>query len=323
MKDPIIDLKFTTIQEEVPDFVYKSLKKYIVRCNTYYPQPLFLRNSLSRVFNLPSSDWVLLTNGVDEALRISLEAFGKNAHLFTPTEYTTAFQFCPYLTTHYSLIDDRYQIDTSLINGATFFVLANPNNPVGYTHKASIVELLKNNPQAIVAIDEIYGEYAPKLSVVDLLPKFNNLIIFRGFSKSYGLAGIRLGYILGKPDLVKKLMEKTTWSNVSYLSCGIGQIALEHKEYYAKLRLTILKRKKGLTKLLEKRKLKIIPSLINTITLKFPSVKDATQFVQYLAEKRISVNQGEGGGKVGNDDTLVGFVVGTSAQTDSLRKALF
>jgi histidinol-phosphate aminotransferase len=322
MGNTIIDLKFTTIQEEVPDFIYKGLKKYIPKCNTYYPQPLFLRNNLSKKFRLLSADWVFLTNGVDEALRVTLDVFGKKTHIFTPTEYTTSYQFCPSLTTHYFLKNDRYQISASRIKDATFFIIANPNNPVGYTSKETIIKLLQNNPQAVIAIDEIYGEYAPKLTVVDLLQKYKNLIVFRGFSKSYGLAGIRLGYVLSNPQIIKKLTDKTTWSNVSYLSCGAAQVALEHEKYYAQLRQTVVQRKEKLIKFLENLGLKIIPSLINTITVRFPSVKEADRFVQKLATKHILINQGESDGKIGNDNSFVSFVVGTKQQIDVLIKTL-
>lgn len=61
-----IDLQFTLIQEEVPDFVFDELKEYVKKSYTYHAQPKFLRLAISGKFNL-SYDWVFLTTGVDEA----------------------------------------------------------------------------------------------------------------------------------------------------------------------------------------------------------------------------------------------------------------
>ena len=313
-----VNLQYTTIREEVPDFIYQGLSKYIKDCNTYYSQPGFLRETIANKFKLPSHEWVFLTNGVDEAIRICVELFGNSTHVFTPTEYSTLHQFCPSVITHNSLKNDTYSISSDKIESASLMIIANPNNPVGYTEKETVVQLLDNNPQTIIAIDEIYGEYAPHLSVVDLLQKYNNLVIFRGMSKSYGLAGIRIGYILANPAILKKISEKATWSNVSYLSCGAAQVALEHEDYYQGLRNTIFERKKRIIGLLEKAGLSTVPSLINTITIKFDSENNASNFVKSLQKEKIFINQGESGGKVGIDSSYVSFVVGTENQMKML-----
>ncbi|PIV07995.1 hypothetical protein COS52_05055 [Candidatus Roizmanbacteria bacterium CG03_land_8_20_14_0_80_39_12] len=320
--DSPINLQYTTIQEEVPDFIYQGLAKYVKDCNTYYSQPNFLRETITSKFKLPSSEWVFLTNGVDEAIRICLELFGNSTHIFTPTEYSTLHQFCPSVIAHNSLKNNLYSISSDKIENVSLMIIANPNNPVGYTEKETIIHLLSNNPQVIIAIDEIYGEYSPHLSVVDLLQKYNNLVVFCGMSKSYGLAGIRIGYILANPTILKKISEKATWSNVSYLSCGTAQIALEHEEYYVGLRSSILKRKKEIVDLLEKNEFSVIPSLINTITIKFNTGSMATDFVKLLLKKGILVNQGESGGKVGIDSSYVSFVVGTENQMKMLTDSI-
>lgn len=319
-KQPI-NLQFTTIQEKTPDFIYQNLQPYVNECNTYHPQPEFLRKTIAKKFNLPSPEWIFLTNGVDEALRICLEAFGNKTHIFTPTEYTTTFQFCPSLTTHYSLANKKYQISTNRIAASTFIIIANPNNPVGYTNKNTLIELIENNPQATIAIDEVYGEYAPDLSVADQVSKYKNLIIFRGLSKSYGLAGIRIGYIIAHPEIIQNITKKTTWSNVSYISCGMAQIAFEHEAYYKQLRDTVLIRKQNTTSVLEKNGFTVIPSLINTITIKFDTDLQASDYVQKLRNNNILVNRGENEGKVGIDNSYVSFAVGTEDQMNKLLKA--
>lgn len=318
MKDTnVIDLQFTTMQEEVPDFIYEELKPYVKQAFAYQLQPLFLKESLAKEFGL-SPDWVFLTSGVNEALRITLEAFGKSSHIFTPTEYSTTYQFCPTVTPHFSLKGSKYAINSGPIEDSTLIILANPNNPVGFTTPEVIEDLIKNNPQAVIVIDEIYGEYAPELTATGLLKKYKNLMVYRGFSKSYGLPGIRLGYILANPGLLKILSEKSPWANVSILSCGAAQVALDHGDYYKNLRDTVMRRKQHVIEKLEELGLKVIPSLINTIVLKYSSDTLAEKVVDHLKANNILVNIGENGGKVGNDNSYISFTVGTEHQMEKL-----
>lgn len=170
----------------------------------------------------------------------------------------------------------------------------------------------------MIVIDEVFGEFAPQLSAVNLLGKYKNLIILRGFSKSYALAGIRLGYILTSTERINELSEKTTWSNVSYLSCGAAAIALKHEEFYQNLRTQTMKRKGEVVKGLEQLGYVVAPSHINTIALKFSDEAGAKRFVQKLRQEEIFVNWGEGDGKVGIDKTFVSFAVGTQKQIERL-----
>lgn len=108
-QNDVIDLRFTTIQEEVPDFIYEGLKEYVKESYTYHPQPDFLREELAKRYHITKNQ-IFLTNDVDEALRICVKLFGEQTHVFTPTEYSTTYQFCPTLKTHYSLKNNIYQI---------------------------------------------------------------------------------------------------------------------------------------------------------------------------------------------------------------------
>lgn len=317
----VIDLQFTTMQEEVPDFIYEGLKPYVKQAFAYQLQPLFLKETLAKQFNLPP-DWVFLTNGINEALQITLGAFGKNTHIFTPTEYTTTYQFCPTVNSHLSLDGNTYAINSTTIKDSTLIILANPNNPVGFTSPEVIEDLIKNNPQAIIVIDEIYGEFAPELTAAGLLKKYDNLIVYRGFSKSYGLPGIRLGYILSNPGVLKVLSEKSPWANVSILSCGAAQVALDHADYYKNLRNTVMLRKQNVIKRLEKLDLTVVPSLINTVVLKYTSETLAQKVFDHLKSNNILVNIGENGGKVGNDNSYISFTVGTESHMEKLISVL-
>ncbi|HUB93548.1 MAG TPA: aminotransferase class I/II-fold pyridoxal phosphate-dependent enzyme [Verrucomicrobiae bacterium] len=149
---------------------------------------------------------------MDEIIRLAIQAFGSSAHIFTPTEYTTFYQFCPSVHAHYSLEGDNYAVKADAIPGADLIWLANPNNPVGYTEPDAIAQLALNNPNAIVVVDEIYGEYAPQLSVISSITNTSNLMVCKGFSKAYGLAGIRWGMSSAAPCY---------WQNYAHMLFGL------------------------------------------------------------------------------------------------------
>jgi len=85
--------------------------------------------------------------------------------------------------------------------------ICNPNNPTGtITSKADIVWALENKPKgSILLVDEAYIHLSDAESVVDMVAADKDLIILRTFSKIYGMAGIRCGFALGRPDLLAKL----------------------------------------------------------------------------------------------------------------------
>lgn len=317
-----IDLQFTTMQEPVPDFIYDELKEYIKASNTYHAQPLFLRTLLAQEHNVPV-EWVYLTSGVDDAIRLVTQAFGNNAHIFTPTEYTTFEQFCPLVHTHSSLAGTDYAISARAIESASLIWLANPNNPVGFTEPEAIIELARNNPHAAVVVDEIYGEYEPQLSVLPYIAETLNLIVCKGFSKAYGMAGIRLGYIIAKPELLAKLRIFAPWANVALPSCGMAAIALKHKDYYQGVRDAIITKKQQLTDWLTAKGLQVVPSLINTIVVRLNTSQQARSIVENLANQHIIINSGANeADKVGLPRNFISFVVGTDQQIIRLQAAL-
>jgi histidinol-phosphate/aromatic aminotransferase/cobyric acid decarboxylase-like protein len=232
---PVI-LQYTTIQDPLPDFIYEGLKEFSKNANSYRPQPEVLIEKLAKKHNLPK-EMIYLTAGIDEALDMFILAYGKTTYIFTPTytAYKGVEEFGFKLKQIYALKNNSYQIVTDKIAEAGLIILANPNNPAGYTKKEEVITLVKNNPQAIVIIDEAYFSFAPELTIIDEIKNYKNLAVLRSFSKDYGMAGNRIAYMIAHPMVIAKVKNKTQWSNVSYLSVGAATIALDHEDYFANL----------------------------------------------------------------------------------------
>jgi histidinol-phosphate aminotransferase len=86
------------------------------------------------------------------------------------------------------------------------YYIVNPNNPTGtMTPKADIVWLLENKPAgSVVIVDEAYHHFSTDESCIDLVAKDKDIIVLRTFSKIYGMAGIRAGFAVAKPELLAK-----------------------------------------------------------------------------------------------------------------------
>jgi histidinol-phosphate aminotransferase len=96
---------------------------------------------------------------------------------------------------------------TSDPNAGVLYI-CNPNNPTGtLTSKQDIVWALENKPKgSVLLVDEAYIHFADAPDVIDLVVADKDIIVLRTFSKIYGMAGLRCGFALARPDLLQKLM---------------------------------------------------------------------------------------------------------------------
>lgn len=318
MKDKTINLQFTTIKDPLPDFIYEGLKDFSRNANSYKPQPKELIEMLAKRHNIPT-EMIYLTAGADEAIQMFIHGYGQNAYVFTPAYvvYSDVEEFGGKLNRIFSIEDDEYKVDVSEKVGATLIFLANPNNPSGFTPREKVMELVKNNPRSIVVIDEAYGDFAD-LSVAEQVKDFKNMVVLRSFSKGFGMAGNRIGYIIANPEIISIVKNKSQWSNVSYLSVGAAIIALKHEEYFGKMREDIHKKREEFMKFLRKKGYKFLPSLINAVLLKFEDEKAGTDFANYLVSKDFVISHGNGSSNIGLDKSYVRISIGTDYQMKSL-----
>lgn len=314
-----INLQYTTIKDPLPDFIYDGLKEYSSGANLYHPQPEVLIDKLSQKHHVPK-EMIYLTAGIDEAIQMFAHAYGQHAYVFTPTYvvYKDVEEFGGKLTQIFSISNEQYVIDPSKKTDATLIYLANPNNPSGITSKEKVLELIRNNKHAIVAIDEAYGAFAD-LSVIDEVVNYPNMAVFQSFSKGYGMAGNRIGYMIAHSSIIKVVMNKSQWSNVSYLSVGAAVIALDHEDYFKNMRNDINTRRDIFIKFLLLKGFSVLPSQINAVLLSFSSEHEATKFVNFLNKHYIIVSQGNGNSNIGLDNSFVRIAIGNKNQMDKLQ----
>lgn len=133
-------------------------------------------------------------------------------------------------------VDSEFRIrreDYYKENGGVIF--PNPNAPTGIYENLEFVEdILQHNPDVIVIVDEAYIDFGGT-SALPLLEKYENLLIVRTFSKSRSLAGLRIGYAIGSPELIKA-MNDVKYSFNSYTmnrpALQLGSEVLKDEAYF-------------------------------------------------------------------------------------------
>lgn len=147
--------------------------------------------------------------------------------------------------------------------------LCNPNNPTGTAHGREEMEnfIRKAAQKAIVLLDEAYTEYDDTPSMTHLVEELPNLIIAKTFSKVYGMAGARVGYLLAQPGVIKQLNELQAWANAgpSAVSMAGALAALEDESFVAHCKKENAKARAVFTKGLEQLNIPFIPSVTSFV----------------------------------------------------------
>jgi histidinol-phosphate aminotransferase len=176
-----------------------------------YPEPECpeLRTALSRYTGADEA-CLLIGNGSGEIIEIAARAVlssGDEALIPTPTfsHYATACSAAGgrvvEIPRRPDFTLDHHGLIARLTPRTKIVFLANPNNPTGVVDAREVlVAILETRSPALIVVDECYFEYSGR-TISDLVPRFSNLLVLRSFSKSFGLAGLRLGYAVANPQI--------------------------------------------------------------------------------------------------------------------------
>jgi histidinol-phosphate aminotransferase len=190
-----------------------------------------------------ANEQILLGNGSGEVLRVSAAAFtggGKNLVAPDPTfEAILAHARTAKAEVIKVKLTPNYAHDLSKMLAATktagLVYICNPNNPTAsITPRDRIREFLAQAPrQTMVVVDEAYHHYVESNdyeSVIPLVKQYPNLIVARTFSKIYGMAGLRCGYCIARPDVIKRLRSQQTWDSVNIMALVAALASLQDVE---------------------------------------------------------------------------------------------
>jgi histidinol-phosphate aminotransferase len=193
-----------------------------------YPAPLAdeLRDKAAEVYGLEPAQ-VLAGNGSDELLSICLRACvdAGDTVAYTVPSYSLYSTLAEIAGARVVEIADRSCRSLIDIGAAVSFV-CNPNAPFGFGIPLDDLVALAESVGGLVVSDEAYVDFGDS-SAIGLVGEIPNLIVLRSFSKSYSMAGVRLGLAFGPAELIAEFAKVKDSYNVSRLACAAGVAALE------------------------------------------------------------------------------------------------
>jgi histidinol-phosphate/aromatic aminotransferase/cobyric acid decarboxylase-like protein len=179
-----------------------------------------------------------------------------------------------------------YDVDALLAaqrsSAASVTIVCSPNNPTGTSLALEDVERLCRESDTLVVIDEAYHEFAGR-TVVPLLERHPNLVVLRTFSKAMALAGLRVGYLLASPELVREINKARLPYNVNFFSQAAALAALDEKEALAtSVRRLVAERERLLARLADVPGVRAFPSDANFFLLECLSADPKAVFASML-----------------------------------------
>lgn len=291
-----------------------------------YPDPEFatLREEIARQ-NGTTPDRVFVGNGSDEVLALAARAFVEDNEGIGSLDpsYSLYKTLAAIRDVKWTGLQ-RAQAVRNAKSAArdprlSLFLWTNPNAPTGeYAEPKTIAAFARKFP-GVVIIDEAYADFARgNCMSLAAAPRNKNVIVMRTFSKSYSLAGLRVGYCVGPTDLIDALYKVKDSYNVDAVAQSVALAALKDRAYHKKTVAKVIKTRKSFAKALAKRGWDVLPSESNFVFAKPPAPATAAEVFAMLKSKNIFVRYFPG--PLTGDRLRI--TIGTDAQMKTLLAAL-
>jgi histidinol-phosphate aminotransferase len=289
-----------------------------------YPDPLSgaLRTACAERYGYPGPEWVIAGNGMDELLALAVRTFADPEDTILTT-YPTYILYETLAQLHGAPIrlvdlDERFQLSDEFFSvKAKLCFLPRPNSPSGVSIPRAEVERLCRAFDGLVIIDEAYVDFADD-NCMDFPKRFENAIVMRTFSKSFSLAGMRLGIAVARPELIAEFLKTKDSYNLNAFTQAAGLAAFLDYDHMLANAGKVRRTRTRLTEALEQLGFVVPPSQSNFVLARWsgtPSardlylkLKDRGIFVRWFNARRL--------------DNALRITVGTDAEIDALLDAL-
>lgn len=204
-----------------------------------YPDPLAndLRDLIAQANGLERGQ-VLVGNGGDELLFSLALAWGGPGRTFLNLPPTFSVYEANARLTGTTVVNVPRRADFSIDEEAVlarvaqgdidYVIVTSPNNPTGELASEEFILRLLEATDALVMVDEAYFEFS-RATVRPYLDQHKNLVILRTFSKAFSLAGVRMGYLLGSPEVINEFIKVRQPYSVDALSQAVARVVFENR----------------------------------------------------------------------------------------------
>jgi histidinol-phosphate aminotransferase len=292
-----------------------------------YPEREPVETQVANFFGISPAE-LLLTNGVDEAIHLLCQAYldpGDEALIVVPTySMYRIYMMAAGAQVIGVLAENDFHFPTAAVTASIttrtrLIATANPNNPTGAVAPTEdLAQIARLTPNAAVLIDEAYFEFCGQT----LLPRrrdFPNLFIARTFSKAYGLAGLRIGALIGDPDQMRAIRRIGSPYNINAVALACLPEALADQTYIQQYVAEVLQSRTRLERSLASSGIPFWPSQANFVLARVGDTQAAAAFVEQMRSRGILVrDRSADPGCQG----CVRITLGPQAQTDRLLAAV-
>lgn len=259
-----------------------------------YPDPgsQRLREAAASLYGF-TPEQVLCGNGSDEILGILLRTFttGRDPIGY----YEPSYSYYKTLGAIHDLdliptplgedpLDPPLPAKTDL----RIFFLTNPNSPMGFALSPEFVARLAKQIQGILVVDEAYADFA-RWNCLSLIQDFPNVLITRSLSKSYSLAGLRVGFAIGRERWIEQMNKVRDHYNLNRVAQAAACVALRDQRHYQDNRDRVLRTRERFCRALGGLGLETFPSEANFVFAKLPSAEVASKVFHGLNKRGIYV----------------------------------
>jgi histidinol-phosphate aminotransferase len=304
--------------------VLRALSRMTGEQMAMYPEYQATTRRLARFFRV-RPDEILLTNGIDDALHLLSDTFIERGDAVLLAEPTfDMYRFFAELAGA-RVIALRYDEEMrfpiagvlrELRRSPRVLYIANPSNPTGtLVQPAALRRILRAAPRTLVFVDEAYFDFSG-LTVLSWIRRYPNLMVSRTFSKSAGLAALRLGCLFARPEILSVMRRASTPYPVNTAALVAAEASISDTRFVRKYTREVLRSRVLLEKGLTRLGARVYPSAGNFVLADFGS--GAHRIVRALERKGILVRERK-------DFPREGFVrisAGTRADTRRVLQAI-
>jgi histidinol-phosphate aminotransferase len=181
--------------------------------------------------------WIIMANGSDEVLNNLIRAFagdGEEIAYIHPSYsyYSTLAEIQGARVRTFGLTDDYRVKDFPERYPGKLFFLTTPNSPLGFSFPFDYIEELATRCAGMLVVDEAYADFSAG-NALELVKKYDNVVVTRTLSKSYSLAGMRLGLAIARPEVIAALDKIRDHYNLDRLAQAACAAALQDQAYFA------------------------------------------------------------------------------------------
>ncbi len=227
-----------------------------------------LREIAAELYGFDPS-WVIMANGSDEVLNNLIRAFageGEEIAFVHPSYsyYATLAEIQGAKVRTFGLSDDLWIEGFPERYEGKLFFLTTPNSPLGFAFSTGYIERLAQRCSGMLVVDEAYADFSDT-NALELVKKHENVVVTRTLSKSYALAGMRLGLAIARPEVISALDKIRDHYNLDRLAQAACGAALLDQEYFRERCRQVIDTREWFTAELMKIGYSVIPSSGNFV----------------------------------------------------------